>query len=101
MIVGIGKIIPGVSGSMLAISMGVYERAAVPLIPGTIEENASNKPITKNIQILEKMLTNQIEHVILPVNYKYGGSKYVWNWKRIFIYPLYSPPFICITWPVT
>jgi len=26
-IIGIGKIIPGVSGSMLAISMGVYERA--------------------------------------------------------------------------
>ena len=23
------------------------------------------------------MLTNQIEHVILPVNYKYGGSIYV------------------------
>ena len=25
-IVGIGKIIPGVSGSMLAISMGIYEK---------------------------------------------------------------------------
>ena len=26
-IIGIGKIIPGVSGSMLAISMGIYDKA--------------------------------------------------------------------------
>ena len=31
-IIGIGKIIPGVSGSLLAISLGVYERAIEALI---------------------------------------------------------------------
>ena len=31
-IIGIGKIIPGVSGSMLAILLGVYERALAIIV---------------------------------------------------------------------
>ena len=31
-IIGIGKIIPGVSGSLLAISLGIYEKAIESMI---------------------------------------------------------------------
>ena len=47
-IIGIGKIIPGVSGSMLAISMGIYEQLVNSV-------NNLFKDFKKNIKFLAKI----------------------------------------------
>ena len=56
-IIGIGKIIPGVSGSLLAISLGIYEKAIESMI------NIFKKP-QENILFLGKIVLGILIYII-------------------------------------